>query len=161
MVFFQFQFLVKDVPNVVLDRVQPVVAFYSQTVRLVLRIEIKSEITLKLVVACEYYVYLLTRVDFVTKISPRYTFQCLQLVHHVRTQDFTVFVAAEEIWQVVLVAFVYGLQPFCCNGWIPFLEFVRTSKYTKILKIRIVYHNKKFSFILVHINKILFEADNY
>ena len=161
MVFFQFQFFVKDVPNIILDRVQPVVTLYSQTVRLVLRIEIKPEIPLKLVVTREYYVYLLARIDFVAEIRPRYTFQRLQLVHHVRAQDFAVFVAAEEIWQVVLVAFVYRLQPFCRNGWIPFLEFVRASKYTKILKIRIVYRNKKFSFILVHINKILFEADNY
>ena len=60
MVFFQLQFLVKDVPDIVLDRIQPVVALHRQTVRLILRIKIKPEIALKLVVARENYVYLLT-----------------------------------------------------------------------------------------------------
>ena len=155
MVFFQFQFLVKNVSDVVLDRVQPVVTLYCQTVRLILWIEIKPEVTLKLVVTREHYVYLLTRVDFVAEIRPRYALQRLQLVHHVRAQDFAVFVAAEEIRQVVLVAFVYGLQPFRGDGRIPLGKLVRASKYAKILKIRIVYSNEEFSLILVHMNKIL------
>lgn len=160
MVFFQFQFLIKNVPNIILNRIQPVVALDRQAVSLILRIEIKPEIALKLVIAREYYVYLFARVYFVSEISPRNTFQLLQLIHHVRAQDFAIFVAAKEIWQIVLVAFVYRLQPFCGDGRIPFLELVHASKYAKILKIRIIYHDKKFSLVLVHINKIPFKACN-
>lgn len=153
-VFLQLQLLVEDVPDVVLNRVQPVVALDRQAVRLVLRVEIKPEIALEFVVAREHYVYLLARVDFVAEIRPRYALQRLQLVHHVRTQDFAVFVAAEKIRQVILVAFVRRLQPFRGDGRIPLGKLVRASKYAKILKIRIVYRNKEFSLVLFHMNKI-------
>ena len=135
MVFFQFQFLIKNVPNIILDRIQPVVALDRQAVSLILRIEIKPEIALKLVIAREYYVYLFTRVYFVSEISPRNTFQLLQLIHHVRAQDFPVFRTRQKIRQVVLVAFVYGLQPFCRDRRISLLELIYASKYAKILKI--------------------------
>ena len=76
-VFFEPELLVKHVPDIVLDRVEPVVALDSQAVGLILRIEIKPKIALELVVAREHYVYLLARVDFVAEIRSRYTLQRL------------------------------------------------------------------------------------
>jgi hypothetical protein len=70
-------------------------------------------------------------------------------------EDLAVFIAANQVRQVVLVAFLDGLQPFGSRCRISLLKVVLRAKYAKILKIRIVYGDKEFLFFLIHINMIL------